>query len=436
MTSAYGRLRRPVAVALAAGVALSLTACAGGSGGNADRVTLEWYVQPLNSTNIWPDLVAAFNESQSDIEVKLTVGPTNVDTVRGTLSTQIGSGSSTPDVYEGDITWPAQFAEAGLAVNLTEVFPESFWERFSPGSIQFAQYEGQSYSVPSWTEAAFLYYREDLLEEAGLPVPETWEELMETSKAIQESGAVKTGYTWQGAGYEGLTCVWNELVADAGGSITTADFDAGTLDTAESERALDFLKETISSGVSPEATVTFQEPETLNEFTAGNALFMRNWSYAWAITQDPAQSQVVGKVGMAPLPTFDGQPYPGASTNGGGGMYINPHSEHVEEAAAFLDWLTDTEAQSLFASVGKVLPANLEAQTPEAQEQVGPVGTVLAELQLVGRPVGTPAYSEVSRAVFQNINAALTGNASVEDALATAQEEVDRALNSGRHSGD
>jgi len=218
------------------------------------------------------------------------------------------------------------------------------------------------------------------------------------------------------------------VVADAGGSITSADFEVGTFDTQAATKALNFLKETISSGVSPEATVTFQEPESLNEFTAGNALFMRNWSYAWAITQDPSQSQVVDKVGMAPLPTFEGQPYPGASTNGGGGMYINPHSENIDEAVVFLDWLTDLEAQSLFASVGKVLPANLEAQTPEAQEQVGPVGAVLAELQLVGRPVGTPAYSEVSRAVFQNINSALTGSVSVEDALAAAQDEVNRAL--------
>ncbi|HNZ39291.1 MAG TPA: extracellular solute-binding protein [Candidatus Latescibacteria bacterium] len=162
----------------------------GNSGSHNARVV----IQPLNSTNIWPDLVDAFNESQTEIEVKLTVGPTNVDTVRGTLSTQIGSGSSTPDVYEGDITWPAQFAEAGLAVNLTDVFPESFWNRFSPGSIEFAEYKGESYSVPSWTEAAFLYYRKDLLEQAGLPVPETWEELMETAQQIQGSGAVKTGY--------------------------------------------------------------------------------------------------------------------------------------------------------------------------------------------------------------------------------------------------
>jgi multiple sugar transport system substrate-binding protein len=423
-------LRRPaLAITLISALGLSATGCsAAGDSGKSDRVTLEWYVQPLNSTSIWPDLVAAFNESQSDIQVKLTVGPTNVDTVRGTLSTQIGSGSATPDVYEGDITWPAQFAEAGLAMNLTELFPESYWERFSPGAIELAQYNGASYSVPSWTEAAFLYYRKDLLEDAGLPVPQTWEELAETAKEVQATGAVQTGYAWQGAGYEGLTCVWNEVLADAGGSIASADYAKGTLDTPEAAKALNFLKETISSGVSPEATVTFQEPQSLNEFTAGNALFMRNWSYAWAITQDPEQSQIVDKVGMAPLPTFEGEAFPGASTNGGGGMYINPHSKNVDEAVVFLDWLTDTDAQGLFASVGKVLPANLDAQTPEAQEQVGPVGSVLAELNIVGRPVGTPAYSEVSRAVFQNINAALSGNMSVDDALAAAQSEVTRAL--------
>jgi len=412
-------------------VSLLASACGGDGGvGGGGPVTLNWYVQPLNSTSIWPDLVDAFNKSHPDIHVKLTVGPTNVDTVRGTLSTQIGSGSATPDVYEGDVTWPAQFAKAGLAVNLTKLFPADFWDRFSPGAITLAQYKGASYSVPSWTEAAFLYYRKDLLDQAGLPVPKTWEELMEQAKQIQATGAVKDGYTWQGAGYEGLTCDFSEVIADAGGGIASSDYKDATMDTPAGAKALNFLKETISSGVSPKATPTFQEPESLNDFTAGNALFMRNWSYAWAITQDPSQSKVVDKVGMAPLPTFEGQPYPGASTNGGGGMYLNPHSKYQKQGITFLTWLTDVEAQSMFASVGKVLPANVKAQTPEAQAQVGPVGEVLAQLNIVGRPVGTPAYSQVSRAVFQNINAALTGNMGVSEALKAADSEIADALSS------
>ncbi|MCU1472050.1 ABC transporter substrate-binding protein [Amnibacterium sp.] len=429
--------RAALAIATAAAVGLLATGCSpaasnGSGGSSSSKVTINWYVQPLNSTSIWPDLVAAFNKSHPNIEVTLTVGPTNVDTVRGTLSTQLGSGSATPDVYEGDITWPAQFAKAGLAVNLTKLFPKSFWDRFSPGAITLAQYKGSSYSVPSWTEAAFLYYRKDLLTKAGLPVPSTWEELVADAKKVQATGAVKDGYTWQGAGYEGLTCDFSELVADAGGGIVSSDYTKGTLDSAAGQKALAFLKETIASGVSPKATPTFQEPQSLNDFTAGNALFMRNWSYAWAITQDPKQSKVVGKVGMAPLPSFAGQPTPGASTNGGGGMFINPHSKYLKQDVTFLTWLTGTEAQGMFASVGKVLPANVQAQTPQAQKDVGPVGQVLAKLKIVGRPVGTPAYSQVSRALFQNVNAALSGNASVSGALSSADSQITTALSSSR----
>jgi trehalose/maltose transport system substrate-binding protein len=424
--------RATAAIATMAAVGLLATACGSQSSNSATskQVTIDWYVQPLNSTAIWPDLVNAFNKSHPNIKVSLTVGPTDVDTVRGILSTELGSGSATPDVYEGDVTWPAQFAKARLAVNLTKLFPKSFWNRFSPGAIKLAQYNGASYSVPTWTEAAFLYYRKDLLAKAGLPVPTTWEELVADSKKVQATGAVKDGYTWQGAGYEGLTCDFSEVIADAGGSIVSSNYTTGTLDTAAAQKALNFLKSTITSGVSPKATPTFQEPQSLNDFTAGNALFMRNWSYAWAITQDPTQSKVVGKVGMAPLPTFAGQPSPGASTNGGGGMFINPHSKYLNQDVEFLDWLTGTTAQGMFASVGKVLPANLQAQTPQAQKEVGPVGHVLAKLKIVGRPVGTPAYSQVSRALFQNVNAALSGNESVSKALSTANSQINSALSS------
>ncbi|OZM77950.1 ABC transporter substrate-binding protein [Pseudonocardia sp. MH-G8] len=420
------------AAAVATAIVLLCSACGGGADPRGGPVELTWYVQPLNSTPVFEELVAAFNEAHPDIHVNLEVGPTDVDVVRGALATQIGSGSATPDVYEGDIIWPAQFARGGLAEALTDHFPESFWDRFAPGLAEAGLVDGEHYNVPLLVEASFLYYREDLLEQAGVPVPRTWEELLAAARALQESGAVEHGFVWQGATYEGLTCVWAEMLRDAGGSIVDDDYQRATINSPEAVRALRFLKQTIDTQATPAAVTSFREPESLNAFNAGDAAFMRNWSYAWAITQDPASSSVVGKVGMAPLPTFDGRPYPGTSTAGGGQLYINPNSEHLEESAALIDWLTGPQAQTLLAEVGKVLPANVEVQGSAAAGGIGPAGEVLPTLDIVGRPAGTAEYSKISRAVFQNINAALAGTVPVEDALAAAESQIDEALSSGR----
>ena len=187
--------------------------------GNATSGTINWWASPISTgavdvRKVW---IAAFEKAYPNIKVNLITAPTDTDTNRATLTTQI-SGGAGPDVYMGDVIWPAQFGAHQLAVPLSKYLPASYWATFAPGLVAGATYKGQVYGAPLFEDQGFLYYRKDLLAKDNLPVPTTWEQMVSDAKTMQSKGQVKYGYVFQGADYEGATCDFMEFLADAGGS--------------------------------------------------------------------------------------------------------------------------------------------------------------------------------------------------------------------------
>ena len=88
-------------------------------------------------------LINAFEKQYPGIKVTLMSASTDTDTNRATLATQISGGSATPDVFMGDVIWPAQFGAHQLAVPLSDYLPASYWTQFAPGSGRGRQLQGQ-----------------------------------------------------------------------------------------------------------------------------------------------------------------------------------------------------------------------------------------------------------------------------------------------------
>src|SRR3984957_18355653 len=152
--AAYIR-RGGVGVALAAAGVLALAACgsSGGSSsstgalsggstssstavgsptssasGSATSGSIVWSASPLTGTganDARTVLINAFEKQYPGIHVTLGAAPTDTDTAP--LATEISGGSSTPDVFMGDVIWPAQFGAHQLAVPLSDYLPSSYW---------------------------------------------------------------------------------------------------------------------------------------------------------------------------------------------------------------------------------------------------------------------------------------------------------------------
>jgi len=404
----------------------------GSSKGSATSANIVWSASPIagaGATDTRTVLIKAFEQAYPKIHVTLVSASTDTDTNRATLATTISGGSATPDVFMGDVIWPAQFGAHQLALPLTGLLPSSYFAKFAPGLIQGASYKGKVYGSPLFEDQGFLYYRKDLLKKAGLSVPTTWEQLETDAKTIQKKDSVKYGFVWEGDSYEGLTCNFMEYLTDAGGTATNSTYTKATLDSPAALKAVTFMRSLITSGVTPNAVTTFQEPQAMNIFAAGQSVFLRNWDYAYSYATTPATSKLTAsQVGVAPLPTFSGMSYPGYSNIGGWNMYINPHSKHVAADLTFIKWLSGTTAQDILAEKYSEIPTVESIRTSPSVVSLNPVLAIVSKTRLVPRPAGTPNYPALSTAIYTNVNAILAGSVTPAAGLSTAQSQAGTAL--------
>ncbi len=424
----------------ATGTSTSASAASSSSVGSTTSGSIVWEASPLSGTganDARTVLINAFEKAYPNIKVTLVSAPTDTDTYRATVATQISGGASTPDVFMGDVIWPAQFGAHQLAVPLSTYLPASYWSKFAPGLVAGATYKGQVYGSPLFEDQGFLYYRKDLLAKEHMAVPQTWEQLETDASTLVKDGSVKYGFVWEGDSYEGLTCNFMEYLTDAGGTPTNVAYNAATLNSAASTKAVTFMRSLITSGASPAAVTTFQEPQAMNTFGGGNAAFLRNWDYAYtaAITPSSGGKLTASQVGVAPLPTFSGMSYPGYSNIGGWNLYINPHSAHLGADLTFIQWMSGTTAQNILSQKYGFISTVTAVRTSPATIASNPVFAVVPKTKLVPRPAGTPEYPALSTAIYTNVNGALAGSTSPAAAVAAMQSQATTALSSTSNGG-
>ncbi|HEX2822189.1 MAG TPA: ABC transporter substrate-binding protein [Streptosporangiaceae bacterium] len=408
--------------------------------GSTTSGSIVWSASPLTGTganDARTVLINAFEKQYPNIHVTLVSASTDTDTNRATLATQIAGGSSSPDVFMGDVIWPAQFGAHQLAVPLSQYLPSSYWSKFAPGLVAGATYKGAIYGSPLFEDQGFLYYRKDLLTKDGLPVPKTWEQLETDAKAVLAKGQTKYGFVWEGDSYEGLTCDFMEYLTDAGGTATNSTYTTATLNSAAALKAVTFMRGLVTSGVTPAAVTTFQEPQAMTTFGTGQAVFLRNWDYAYSAATTPSSGGklTASQVGVEPLPTFAGQSTPGYSNIGGWNMYINPHSTHIGADLTFIQWLSSTAAQDILSQRYGFISTVQSVRTSPAVIASNPVFAVVPLTKLVPRPAGTPEYPALSTAIYTNVNSALAGSSSPAAAVAAMQSSATTALSSTSSGG-
>ncbi len=404
--------------------------------GSAMSGSIVWSASPITTSAKYGDtrtaLINAFEKAYPNIHVTLVSAPTNTDTNRATLATEISGGSATPDVFMGDVIWPAQFGAHQLAVPLSNYLPASYWAQFAPGLVAGASYEGKVYGSPLFEDQGFMYYRKDLLAKEHLSPPTTWEQLQSEAAQLQKAGLVKYGFVWEGASYEGLTCNFMEYLASAGGAATNSTYTTASLDSPAAIKAVTFMRGLITSGVTPAAVSTFQEPQAMAVFQTGQSAFLRNWDYAYSASISPAAGGklTASQVGVEPMPTFAGEPTPGYSNIGGWNMYINPHSKNTAADLTFIKFLASPTAQTILAADYGEIPTTLAVRDAAKTAALNPVFAIVSKTKLVPRPAGTPNYPALSTAIYTNVNAALAGSTSPSSAMSAAQSQANTALTS------
>ena len=290
----------------------SLAACGQGSAGGSNpaassgRKVINFVTAKFESTTSMQDFVKPFNDSSSSYQVVVRElpPPSQSTEVHQQLVQQLGAASGDIDVFTQDVIWPAEFASAGWAMDLSSEFPQAERDKFFPGLVQSVTWQDKLVGLPFYLDAGQLYYRKDVLKDKGMKVPTTWQELATSAKALQGSGDIKNGFLWQGKQAEVLVCNVVSFVGGAGGAILGPDGKTVMIADQPAQTAIQFMYDTMNSlNITPKDVLSWDEEPSRKPFTAGNAAFLRQWSYVWKVSQDASQSQVVGKVGVRRSPT-------------------------------------------------------------------------------------------------------------------------------------
>ena len=358
----------------------------------------------------------AFNEKSKaqGLSAKLLEFPESADEQRQQFIQRQRAKSGECDVFASDVVWTAEFATQKWLMDLSP-YMEGRESEFIPSTLETARYDGKLWGAPETSNAGFLYYRTDAIDSP----PTSWQQAYELAKSSNPKGIV-----YQGAAYEGLTVDFLELAFAAGGKVLSDDGTKSEFDSPENVKALQFMVDGIKEGAAPKAVTTYMEEPARRAFENGRAALMRNWPYAYDLGQEAPK--VKGKFKVMPYPEFEGGGKAGIL--GGANLVISAFSKNPGGALALLDFLSSEEANVIYANTASPPVLTKSYEDPAIKDKL-PFADELKEAigQAKPRPV-SPVYPLISEAIYENVNKALSGEMSPQDAIKAADSGITKAL--------
>jgi trehalose/maltose transport system substrate-binding protein len=357
--------------------------------------------------------VKEFNAQSNGVTVNLLEFSTSADEQRTQFVQRQEAKQGECDVFSSDVIWTAEFASQGWLYDMTP-YVESRKDEIIEATLETVTFEDKIWGMPQQTDAALMYYRTDQVKE----FPATWQE-------VYKVAGENDGIVYQGAPYEGLTCDFLELAYAAGGQVLSDDGKTAVINSPENVKALTLMVDGVKDGIAANGVTTYMEEESRRYFESGRATFMRNWPYAYALGQKAPK--VKGKFNVAPFPPFEGGGTAGIL--GGHNQVVSVYSKNPGGALKWIDYVTGEENQKrqlLDFSQSSTLTATYDDPAIKKKyEFASQLRDAISQAN--SRPV-SPVYPQISQAIYKNVNEALAGRASPEDALKTAQTEMQSAL--------
>lgn len=383
-----------------------------------------------NAVEDFKTIVAPWEEATGNT-VTLVPMPSSTTDQFGQYRLWLAAGNGDIDLYQTDVIWAPQLADH--FVDLSEAAADLVGLHF-PSIIESQTVDGKLVALPIFTDAPALYYRADLLEKYGADVPTTWEELTVTAQMIQDGERAEGdddiwGFVWQGNAYEGLTADALEWVKSSGGGQIIEPDGTISINNEKAVAAIELAASWVGT-ISPEGVISYQEEDSRGVWQTGNAVFMRNWPYAYGLGNGD-DSAVAGLFGVTTLPT--GQGYDtSAATLGGWNVAVSKYSENQEAAISLAIYLASEEAQKTRALVASNLPTIMslyeDADIAEQQPIIPQWEDVF--LQAVPRPSAPTRqdYNEVSTLFFSAVHSVLSGDEDAATALADLELDLEDLL--------
>jgi len=357
--------------------------------------------------------IERYQAANPEDKVTIVPMPSSTSDQFGQYKLWLAAGNTDIDVYTTDVIWAPQLADH--LTDLTEATKDVIGGYF-PAIVESQTANGKLVALPSFTDAPALYYRKDLLEKYGKSVPKTWDELAATAKEIQDGERAAGnkdmwGFVWQGNAYEGLTCDALEWVKSSGGGQIVEPDGTISINNEKAAAAVDRAKGWVGT-ISPEGVLAYGEEESRGVWQLGNAVFMRNWPYAYGLGNG-ADSAVKDKFDVTTLPIGAEGDTP-AATLGGWNLAVSKYSPDQDAAIRLVKFLSSPDEQKRRAIEQTNLPTLVATYDDPDVAAKAPIIPLWKDvfLNAVPRPSGPTGlkYNEVSSLFWSAVHDTLSGN--------------------------
>jgi multiple sugar transport system substrate-binding protein len=411
---------------------LALAACGGGDNGGGSegagttdpakvKGTVRVIMEEVPDTDVVKSLLPAFKREYPNVDVKIEALP--YDQMRDRIVSSFLASKPSYDLIIVDNPWMRDFVDGGFLQPLDDRIKASEgydFEDFSKPLRDIAEVDGKTYGVPFYNYALALIYRKDLYAEAGLQPPKTLDELRAAAQKLTADG--RAGIAMQPQkGYK-IFEEWGNYLFAAGGSIQDASGKV-TLDSPQAREALTKYIEIYKSSA-PKNSLNWAFDEAQRAVASDKAAQLI--SYNWTLPTLNKEGKLKGKFGFAEVPG-------GKAVLGAWYWGIPANSATTDASWSFVNWITSKQHDKERVIAGGAPVRNSVMDDPQVWEKGfgrDYYQTVKAILEDAAPLADGPNAEEMINVVGEELNAAVAGQKSVDEAISQAasgaQETLDK----------
>ena len=337
------------------------------------------------------------------------------------------------DVVHTPVIQVQRWIEAGWLRTITsEVDGMASKDDILAGPLDAYLVNGERYALPFFAETGMMAYRTDLLAAAGFDkAPATWEEMLEVAAAVKtdDTGAL----AMRVAPGQGFNMFVFPMIMRAYGGEFFADYSGGDLtpnmNTPEALKGLEVYS-SLMNDFGPEGIGNFNFGEVAAAMQTGQVAMIVDGTSIAARTLDPENSQFADKISIAAVPSGPAGRSPAIAVHGLG---IPADAPNPEASFAFLEWATSEEVLTKIA-LSESYPDFTRASVASNADVLAKYESIHPDfldlkVQMLGDAIGhyrplLPQWPQIGQTVGENINAAVNGIMSNQEALATSDDDI------------
>jgi multiple sugar transport system substrate-binding protein len=390
--------------------------------------------------------VVGLYEQQTGNQVKLDTTPFGgmLEKARNAVRT----GKSPYDLMFVDTQWTIEFYEGGFLAPLKEIdasfeLPKEVMS-FGDSGYWNAQKRwrtadgGKLMAYTVLGNVQLLYYRADLLKQAGIAPPKTWADVAAACAKLSDPPKMY-GFVVRGEKGNGIRYDWQSVMLAEGASVVK-DPAAGdytvTINSPQAKAALDLYIDLLKR-CGPPNYGTLGQGDVIQLLATGKAAMGDVVTAAFASFEDPAKSAVVGKLETVALPAGRGGASGAVIGNWNAVIPKDVPDAQKKAALAFTRWFLTYDAQRAFAQAGGI-PSRSDVYTSDLAKdpKLRWMPAYLETQKFATQELGYAEGAQVEQILGLRLNQALIGEISSGKALNTAAREIEELFKkNGRKTG-